>query len=177
MGKQLDIVRELLPKATPLAILLNAQSEPARRAVSAEGSSAAARLGFNIVAIEVRSVEEIGKALEKAASEADALLVMADPMFNAAGIPDLAARASIPAMYGQRQAAEAGGLMSYGSDLVAIARRHAHFVDRVLRGAKPSDLPVEQPTKYDFVINVTAAKALSLPIPPSLLARADEVIE
>ncbi|HZY11429.1 MAG TPA: ABC transporter substrate binding protein [Beijerinckiaceae bacterium] len=87
------------------------------------------------------------------------------------------ARLFVPALYGQRQAAEAGGLMSYGSDLSAIARRHAHFVDRVLRGARPSELPVEQPTKYDIVINLQTAKALGLAIPPALLARADDLIQ
>ena len=106
-------------------------------------------------------------------------MIVPDPVFNNPSnrVPDIMARVAVPALYGQRQAAEAGGLISYGSDLIAIARRHAHLVDRVLRGARPSELPVEQPTKYDMVINLQTAKALGLAIPPALLGRADDIIE
>ena len=96
---------------------------------------------------------------------------------HASVIPDLAAQVALPAIYQNREAAQAGGLIAYIPDLSAIARRHAHFVDRVLRGASPSDLPVEQPNKYDLIINLNTVKALGLTIPPALLARADDVIE
>jgi putative ABC transport system substrate-binding protein len=92
-------------------------------------------------------------------------------------IPNLAAQAALPVIYQNREAVQAGGLISYTPDLLAIARRHAQYVDRILRGASPAELPVEQPNKYDFIINLRTAQALGLTVPPSLLSRADEVIE
>ena len=180
IGKQLDLIRELLPKAQRIAVLVNAQAQTARNSLTIEARSAAARMGLQIDAIEVRSVQDATDEVERVkARGADALLVIPDPIFNTVPnrIPDLVARLVFPAIYGQREMVQAGGLMSYGADLIAIARRHAHLVDRVLRGAHPSEIPVEQPTRYDFVINLKTAKALGLTIPPTLLARADEVIE
>ena len=147
---------------------------------SIEAPPAAALLGFQIDTIEVAKVEEIADAIEGAkARGADALYVMGDPLFHSPPerIPDLAARISIPAMYLPREMVQAGGLMAYSSDFMEVTRRSAHVVDRVLRGAHPSELPVEQPTRYELVINLKTAKALGLTVSSSLLARADEVIE
>jgi putative ABC transport system substrate-binding protein len=109
---------------------------------------------------------------------AGAILVLSDPVFtiHRARIAELAAKTRLPAMCGIREAAEAGGLMSYGPDYVELGRRTAAYVDRILKGAKPADLPIEQPTKLELVVNLTAAKALGLVIPPSVLGRADKLI-
>ena len=179
LEKELDLLKELLPTARRVSLLVNARSANPPL-VSAEAPHAAAGRGMQIDLVEITDIEELTNAIEGAkARGADAFLIIPDPVFNNPSnrIPDVMARVAVPALYGQRQAAEAGGLISYGSDLIAIARRHAHFVDRVLRGARPSELPVEQPTKYDMVINLQTAKALGLAIPPALLARADDVIE
>jgi putative ABC transport system substrate-binding protein len=179
LEKQLDLLKELLPTARRVALIVNGRSA-SPRFVSGEAPHAAARRGMQIDPVAITDIEELTNAIEGAkARGADAFLIIPDPIFNNPSnrIPDIMARVAVPALYGLRQAAEAGGLVSYGSDLVAIARRHAHFVDRVLRGARPSDLPVEQPTKYEMVINLQTAKALGLAIPPALLARADDIIE
>src|SRR5206468_1151315 len=126
-----------------VAVILN-KSSASPRFVSAEAPHAAERRGIQIDPIEITDIEELRNAIEGArARDADAFLIIPDPVFNnpANRIPDIMARIAAPALYGQRQAADAGGLISYGSDLIAIARRHAQFVDRVLRGARPSDLP------------------------------------
>ena len=179
LDKELDLLQELLPTARRVALIVNGRSSSLRY-ISTEAPHAAAQRGMQIDLVAITDIEELTNAIEGAkARGADAFLIIPDPVFNnpANRIPDIMARVAVPALYGQRQAAEAGGLISYGSDLIAIARRHAHFVDRVLRGVRPSELPVEQPTKYDMVINLQTAKALGLAIPPALLARADDIIE
>ena len=140
----------------------------------------ASQYGFQVDVIDVRTPEELPDAIEKAKQlGADALVNTGDPVLiiPPSRMPDLAARAGIPALYLFREMVRAGGLISYGPDFLAIARRHAHFVDRVLRGASPAETPVEQPSKFDLVINLKAAKALGLAVPPSLLSSAEEVIE
>jgi ABC-type uncharacterized transport system substrate-binding protein len=179
LDKELGLLKELLPTARRVALMVNGRSA-SPRFVLAEAPHAATRRGMQIDPVEITDVEELTNAIEGAkARGADAFLIIPDPIFNNPSnrIPEIMARVAVPALYGLREAAEAGGLISYGSDLIAIARRHAHFVDRVLRGARPSELPVEQPTKYDMVINLRTAKALGLSIPPTLLARADYIIE
>jgi ABC-type uncharacterized transport system substrate-binding protein len=119
------------------------------------------------------------RAFEALRGGADALYVVADPLVNTnrARIHTLAMGARLPAIYNAKEHVEAGGLMSYGPNFPELYRRAAEYVDKILRGAKPADIPVEQPTKFDLIINLTTAKALGLDVPPTLLARADEVIE
>jgi putative ABC transport system substrate-binding protein len=159
--------------------LSNPDNEDARRALLREAPTAS-QFGLQMDVIHVRGRDEIPAAVASAKHiSADALLIMGDSMLNTPPntIPDLVGELALPAIYQNRQAVEAGGLIAYVPDLSAIARRHAHFVDRVLRGASPADLPVEQPTKYDLIINLKTAKTLKLTIPSSLLARADEVLD
>jgi putative ABC transport system substrate-binding protein len=136
-------------------------------------------LGLEAVTLEIRRAEDIAPAFEGAKGRADALYVAADPLANSNRVPinTLALAARLPTMHGVRDYVEAGGLMSYGPNIANGYRRGGDYVDKILRGAKPGDIPVEQPTKFDFIINLTTAKALGLEIPPTLLARADEVIE
>jgi putative ABC transport system substrate-binding protein len=141
---------------------------------------AARSLGVQLQLLEARGPNEFDGAFAAMATErVGALLVLSDVIFNAhrTRLADLAARSRLPAAYGVRESVEAGGLMSYGPSFLDLFRRSATFVDKILRGAKPADLPVEQPTKFELVINAKTAKALGLTIPPSLLRRADEVIQ
>jgi putative ABC transport system substrate-binding protein len=180
MSKALQVVRDLLPTARRVSALINPANEVAMRLFAIEAPLAASQLGFEIDAVEVRSVGEIPASIDGAKTQgADALWVVGDPMFHfpPSRVPGLAAAAGLPALYLPKALVEAGGLMSYSPDFDEIARRGAHYVDRILRGAAPGWLPVEQPTTYQLVINLKTAKALGLTIPPTLLARADEVIE
>jgi putative tryptophan/tyrosine transport system substrate-binding protein len=179
-SKNLQLLRELLPTAQRVAVLTNSTNEVTRRLIPIEMPPAAAQLGLQLDMIEVREVEDIPAAVVTAKIKgADALLVPGDPLFHSPAnrIPDLAAEARLPALYLPRELVDAGGLMSYSPDFGEMSRRGAHLVDRILRGADPADLPIEQPTTYQLFINLKAARALGLTIPPSLLARADEVIE
>ena len=144
-----------------------------------EVQAAARTLGLEVAALEIRRAEDIAPAFEALKGRADALYVVGDPLVitNRIRINTLALAARLPTMYNIREYVEAGGLMSYGPNFPDLFRRAADFVDKILRGAKPGDIPVEQPTKFDLVINLTTAKALGLDVPPTLLARADEVIE
>jgi putative tryptophan/tyrosine transport system substrate-binding protein len=162
--------------------LVNPANEVASRLLAIE-APAAVQLGFEVDTIEVSEAADIPAAVAAAAKKhgADALLVVGDPLFHSPSnrIPDLAAAARLPTLYlvAPRAVGEAGGLMSYSPDFDEIARRGAHLVDRILRGAAPADLPIEQPTTYQLVINLRTAKALGIDVPASLLARADAVIE
>ena len=179
MGKNFEILRELLPQARRVAVFTNPANASSRVTLSREAPMAS-QFGFQLDVIEVHAPVEIPAAVEKAKLlGVDALLIFGDSMLNTPPnrIPDLAAQAELPAIYQNRETVRAGGLISYTPDLIAIARRHAHYVDRILRGASPSDLPVEQPTKYDLIINLKTARTLGLTVPPSLVNRADEVIE
>ena len=178
VGKAFDIIRELLPQAKRLAAFINPSNE-VHRLGSRDALSAAATLGFQLDVIEVREAEEVPGAIATARSGgAEALYVGGDPILNSptSRVSELAVQAGLPPIYlaGSR---ESGGLISYGPDYPALARRGAHYIDRILKGAKPADLPIEQPTKFLLTINLKTAKSLGIEIPPSLLARADEVIE
>ena len=163
-----------------MAAFINPSNEIHRLLFPRDAPPAAATLGFQLDVIEVREAEEIPGAIATAkAGGAEALYIVGDPIFNSPPnrVPELAAQAGLPSIYLASSFAQAGGLISYGPDYPALARRGAHYVDRILKGAKPADLPIEQPTKFLLVINLKTAKSLGIEIPPSLLARADEVIE
>ena len=178
VGKKLDLLRELLTGLRRLAIMGNLGNAATVLDVG-EVRVAASRLGLDIISLDVRRAEDIAPAFDAINGRAEALYVSNDPLIvtNVNRINTLAVGARLPTIHNSREFIESGGLMSYGPNYPDLFRRAADFVDKILRGAKPADLPVEQPTKFDFVINLTTAKALSLTIPPSLLARADEVIE
>jgi putative ABC transport system substrate-binding protein len=177
-SKRLEMLREVLPGLRTVAILFDVGS-PNSVLEMGEAQAAARTLGLAVVASEVRRAEDIAPAFDAFKGRADALYVCANPLLttNRIRINTLALGVRLPTIHGFREYTVAGGLMSYGPNFPDLFRRAAEYVDKILRGAKPSDLPVEQPTKFDLVVNLTTAKALSLEIPPTLLARADEVIE
>ncbi|MFL5096216.1 MAG: ABC transporter substrate-binding protein [Xanthobacteraceae bacterium] len=177
-GKKLELLREVVPGLRRLAIMANV-GNPASVLDMREAQATARTIGLEVTTSEIRQAKDIAPAFEALKDRADALYLSPDPLMNThrIRINILAVGARLPTMYGHREYVEAGGLMSYGHNLPNQFRRAADFVDKILRGAKPADIPVEQPTKFDLIINVTAAKALGLDIPPTLLARADEVIE
>jgi putative ABC transport system substrate-binding protein len=144
-----------------------------------EVQATAQTLGLEVATLEIRRAEDIAPASEALKGRAQALYMTFDYLTgtNRIRINTLALGARLPTMHGQREYVEAGGLMSYGANIAALFRRAGDYVDKILRGAKPGDIPVEQPTKFDLVINLTTAKTLGLDVPPTLLARADEVIE
>jgi putative ABC transport system substrate-binding protein len=177
-GKRLEILREVLPGLRRLAILGNVGFPDSVREMS-EVEATARTLGFAVAKLEIRRAEDIVPAFEALKGDADALYVCSDALVNTdrIRINTLALAERLPTMHGVREFVEAGGLMSYGPSYPDLFRRAADFVDKILRGAKPADLPVEQPTKFELVINLKTAKALGIEVPPTLLARADEVIE
>jgi putative ABC transport system substrate-binding protein len=178
-GKQLEQLKEAVPKVRRVAILSNPANLYHPLAIR-ELNAAARSLGVQLQLLEARGPNEFDGAFAAMAKErVGALLVLPDAMFNLhrTRLADLAARSRLPAAYGWREYVEAGGLMSYGPSLRDLYRRSATFVDKILKGAKPGDLPVEQPTKFELVINLKTAKALGLTIPQSLLQRADELIQ
>jgi putative ABC transport system substrate-binding protein len=178
VGKKLDLLREMLTGLRRLAIMGNL-SNPVTVLDIGEVKAAARRLGVDIISLDVRRAEDIAPAFDAINGRAEALYVSNDPLIftNINRINTLAVGARLPTIHNSKEFIESGGLMSYGPNYPDLFRRAADFVDKILRGAKPADLPVEQPTKFDFVINLTTAKALGLTIPPSLLTRADELIE
>jgi ABC-type uncharacterized transport system substrate-binding protein len=177
-AKRLELLREVTPGLRRLAILVNADNPTAKLEVP-EVETTARTLGLDVFTLEIRRAEEIAPAIEAFKNRADALYVCSDfLMFNhRVRIITLALATRLPTIYGEREVVEAGGLMSYGTNFPDLFRRTADHVDKILRGTKPGDIPVEQPTKFDLVINLTTAKALGLAIPESFLLRADEVIE
>jgi ABC-type uncharacterized transport system substrate-binding protein len=177
-GKRLELLREIVPGLRRLAIMVNPGASAAILEMD-EAQAAAKMLGLDIAAFEIRRAEDIAPAFEALKGRAEALYVVADPLItsNRLRINILALGARLPTMHGFREYVEAGGLMSYGANFPDLFRRAADFVDKILRGTKPADIPVEQPTKFDLVINLTTAKALGVTIPESFLLRADEVIE
>jgi putative ABC transport system substrate-binding protein len=177
VGKRLELLRELVPTLKQVAVLTHPghPTDPVQRK---ELEEAARGLGLQLKPVAVRGPEDFDAAF-KAVSGADGLINIDTPLFTThrARFVELAAKSRLPAIWANRTIVEAGGLMSYGTYLPALFRRAAIYVDKVLKGAKPADLPVEQPTKFELVINLKAAKALGLTIPPAVLARADAVIE
>jgi putative ABC transport system substrate-binding protein len=178
-AKRLGLLRELVPNANAIAILIN-PSNPGVEAQVRDAREAAARLSVRLIILTADTEGEFGPAFATLVRErAGALLVAASPFFNSRReqLVVLAARHAVPAIYVWRDFATAGGLMSYGTSLTDVYRQAADYVGRILKGAKPADLPVVQSTKFEFVINLSTAKALGIAVPGSLSARADEVIE
>ena len=178
-AKQLELLKEAVPKVSRVAVLWNAPG-PIGTLMLKETGRAAQSLGVQLQSLEVRSSDDLGKAFQAATRRrSGALLVLAGPMLfsHRKRIVELAAESRLPAMYGVTEYAQDGGLMAYSPNLLHLYRRAATFVDKILKGAKPADLPVEQPTRFELVINMKTAKALGLTIPPSILIRADQVIQ
>ena len=177
-AKRLGLLREVVPGLRRLALMANTDT-PAAVVEMREVQATARTLGLEVVTSEIRRPEEIAPAFEALKGRAEALYVCNDPLVTThrANINTLALGVRLPTMYNVREFVEARGLMSYGPSFLDLYRRTADLVDKILRGAKPAEIPVEQPTKFELVINLKTAKALGLTIPPSLLARADQVIE
>jgi putative tryptophan/tyrosine transport system substrate-binding protein len=177
-GKRLELLREAVPGFLRLAILANAGSPIAMLDMD-EVQTTARTLGLEVTPFTIRSAEDIAPTFDALKSRADALYVVGEPLVNTnrVKINTLALSQRLPTIYILPEYVEAGGLMSYGPNLQDLYRRAADLVDKILRGTKPADIPVEQPTKFDLVVNLTTAKAIGLEIPPMLLARADRVIE
>jgi putative tryptophan/tyrosine transport system substrate-binding protein len=177
-SKRLELLRDIIPGLRRLAILANGDYPPAVRELD-EAVTAARPLGIETIALKIRQAADIAPAFEALKGRADALYAVGDSLTSAnqVRINSFALAARLPTMHPNRERLETGGLMSYGPNFPSLYRRAGDFVDRILRGAKPADIPVEQPTKFDLVINLTTAKAIGLSIPESFLLRADEVIE
>jgi putative ABC transport system substrate-binding protein len=178
-GKRLELLREVAPAATRIAVLYD-PGQPGISGDLREMEAAARALGVQIQVLEARSAGEVDRAFAAIARERADGIIMLDsltPLVQRARIAQLAAKHRLPTLSWSRSMTEAGCLMSYGADQSDLSRRAAYFVDKILKGAKPGDLPVQQPTKFELVINMKTAKALALTIPPSLLLRADRVIE
>ena len=178
VGKRLELLREVVPNLHRLAIVADV-GNPDSVLEMGELETAARAFGLDVITPEIRRAKDIVPAFEALKGHAQALYVVASPLINTnlARIHTLAMGARLPAIYNARDLVEAGGLMAYGPNFDDLFRRAAELVDKILRGTKPGDIPVEQPTKYELVINLKTAKALGLPVPDKLLARADEVIE
>lgn len=177
-GKRLELLSELVPGLRRVAIMANVGNSGGVREMQ-EVEEAAGVLGLGVTRVAVRGAEDIAPALDALGGRAQALYVASDALFNTerALVNGLALSARLPTMHGFRDIVDAGGLMGYAPDYLDLFRRAADYVDRILRGRSPADLPVEQPTRFELVINLKTAKTLGLTIPPSLLARADAVIE
>ena len=178
VGKRIEMLREVLPGLRTLAIMANV-GNPGSLLEMGEVSSIARTLGFEVVTLEIRRGEDIVPAFEALKGRAEALYVVLDPLVNThrIRINTLALADRLPTMHGSREPVEAAGLMSYGPNLPDLWRRAGDYVDKILRGANPADIPVEQPRTFEFVINLKTVKALGLNIPRILLARADQLIE
>jgi putative ABC transport system substrate-binding protein len=182
VGKLFELVRAAIPEVSRVSALWHpgGVAERTGHDIVKEAEGVARALGVRLQIVKVQAPNDLGSAFSAMTQErADALIVWPSPMLFAERrrIVDLAARQRLPAMYGAREFADLGGLLSYGASQPDLIRRAATYVDKILKGAKPADLPIEQPTKFELTINLKTAKALGLTIPPSLLARADQVIE
>jgi len=177
-GKRLELLREAIPALRQLAIMANADYPPAVRELD-EVETAAHPLGIETTVLKIRQAADIAPAFEALKGRAEALYVVGETLTtaNQVRISSFALAARLPTMNPNRERLDAGGLMSYGPNFPSLYRRAGDFVDKILRGAKPADIPVEQPTKFDLVINLTTAKAIGLKIPEAFLLRADELIE
>jgi len=177
-GRRLDLLREVVPRLHRLAIMANV-GYPAAVQEMSEVQAAATGLGMEVITSGIRRAEDIVPAFETLKDRVDALYIVVESFANANRdrINTMALTTRLPTISAFREFAVAGGLMSYGTNYAALFRRSADFVDKILRGAKPADLPVEQPSKFELVMNLKTAKTLGLTVPPTLLALADEVIE
>ena len=177
-GKRIELVRELIPNLGRLGIVADANS-PSNALEVEEVQAAAKVLGIEVAPVRFRRGEDITPTFDGLKGRVDALYVCASPLVfsHRVRINNFALGARLPTMHGNREFLEAGGLLSYGPNILDNYRRAAEYVEKILRGAKPGDLPVEQPTKFELIVNLAAAKALGLDVPQTLLARADEVIE
>ena len=177
-GKRIELLREVLPRLARLAVMANSGA-PGAIIEMREVATTARTLGLEVIPIEVSQAGEVFSSIESIRDRADALYVATDPLIfsNRIAINEMAQRQRTPTIYGSREYVDAGALMSYGPNWIDLFRHAAEQVDKILRGAKPADIPVQQPTKFDLVVNLRTAKALGLEIPPSLLARADDVID
>ena len=177
-GKQLQLLKEMAPAASRVAVLMNPTNR-SHAAFSREAEAAARSLGTQLQVLEASNPDQLDAAFAAMTREhAEALLVLTDSMFvgQRRRVADLAGKTKLPALYSQREFVDSGGLVSYGPSLLDMSRRAAIYVDKILKGAKPADLPVEQPTKFELVINLKTAKTLGITVPQSLLLRADQVI-
>jgi putative ABC transport system substrate-binding protein len=180
VGKSLELLRAVVPGVSRVAVIWNPDNAIYQAQMLRDTQLAAGQLDIELSIVAVRGPHEFDTAFTGiSGTQAGALMVLSDPAYSphAAQMADLANKNRLPAMYSVREYAVAGGLMSYGASFTDLFRRAADYVDKILRGSKPADLPVEQPTKFEFVINLKAAKALGLTMPPTLLAGAGEVIE
>ena len=177
-GKRIELLREVVPGLRRLAIMGNVDN-PFAALEMGEAQVAAGKVGLEVVTLEIRRAQDIVPGFETLKGRSEALYLCIDAVANTNRIPIniLAVGARLPTMHGSRDYVEAGGLMSLGANYPDQFRRSADYVDKILRGAKPADIPVQQPTKFDLIVNLITAKALGLPVPATLLARADEVIE
>jgi ABC-type uncharacterized transport system substrate-binding protein len=182
LPKRLALLKEALPSASQVAALWhpNAYGESTMHDMTEQTEAAATKLGIQLRLVAVKGPDDFESAFSAIAqARADALIVFPSPMLftERRRIVDLAAKHGLPLMAMAKEFAELGGLITYGTSIPGLMRRSVVYVDKIINGAKPGDLPVQQPTKFDLVINIKTAKALGVDIPPSLLARADEVIE
>jgi putative ABC transport system substrate-binding protein len=177
-GKRLEILREIVPGLGQLAVLVNGQN-PLAILNLGEVQAAAPKLGLEVSIFDLKRVDDIAPAFDQLKGRTQAIYTIGDSFVfeNQIQINTLALVARLPTVHNGRGYVETGGLLSYGPSFSDLFRRAGDYVDKILKGAKPADLPVEQPTKYELVINMKTAKALGLEVPPTLLARADEVIE
>ena len=177
-GKQLELLKEIIPKLSRVAVF-GTSTEPGNAQALKEMELAAGAFRVKLQYLDVLNPKDIETAFRAASKgRADAVLVLPGPIFNShrKQIVELAVKSRLPAIYSRPEYVEDGGLMSYGVSMTDLDRRAATYVDKILKGAKPADLPVEQPTKFEFIINLKAAKQIGLTIPPNVLARADRVI-
>jgi len=177
-SKRLELLRELIPGLVRLAIMGNV-GNPSTALDIREVQAGASALSVEVSILGIPTAEDIAPTIGSIAGRVDALYVVTDPLIitNRVRINSLALAARLPTMHGFREGVESGGLMSYGANYPSVFRRAGDYVDKILRGAKPADLPVEQPVKFDLVVNLITGRVLGLTVPPTLLARADEVIE
>src|SRR5215471_1391799 len=176
--KKLELLREIVPRLRRLAVMGNV-GNPEAALETGDVETTGRTLGLDVALLEIRRPEDIDSAFDALKAQADAIYVVQDALVTANRTPiiTLALGARLPTIFASRDHVQAGALMSYGPNFSEVFRRAAEYVDKILRGTKPGEIPVEQPTKFNLVINLTTAKALGLAVPPTLLARADEVIE
>jgi putative ABC transport system substrate-binding protein len=177
--KDLEIMKQTLPRMTRIGVLVTLTAPSHRPALDAL-EAAAPKLGVQLVTVPVRTPEDLNGAFATMSRERVSGVLVPGSSLTAshrARLAELVLKHRLPSMFTQREVVEAGGLMCYAPDVLDLTRRAATYIDKILKGAKPADLPVEQPTKFEFVINLKTAKALGLTIPPAVLARADEVIQ